>query len=412
MGVVYRARQTELNRLVALKVMLAGLHAGSQGLARFRTEAEAVARLQHPNIVQVYEVGEYQGHPFFSLELVEGGCLADRLDGTPLAPRRAAELVHTLARAVHVIHQRGVIHRDLKPGNVLLTADGVPKVTDFGLAKFLDAEVGQTQSGAILGTPSYMAPEQAAGGTRGVGPATDIYALGAILYELLTGRPPFRGPTPLDTVLQVVSDEPVAPRRLQRKVPRDLETICLKCLDKNPSRRYPSAEELANELNRFLRGEPVRVQRPSMFTLAWYWLRRPERMRAAGLIQFWMAMFSATYSFVWLAGLSTADLDRTLVNGTIGGLWLALGALGVWVGLRTIAGRLWAILVGSAISLFVLYAELAPMLGWKDSGVRAVNIVRTLSVLLLPVLLHCFALIAYVVNRESVSGRSNVIGRR
>jgi serine/threonine-protein kinase len=254
MGVVYRARQTSLNRLVALKVILAGGHAGPDERARFRREAEAVARLQHPNVVQIHEVGEHGGTPFISLEFVAGGSLDKKINGTPLPASQAAQLVETLAGAVHAAHEQGIIHRDLKPANVLLTVDGTPKVTDFGLAKRLPGQAagsagepaalatdGQTQSGAIVGTPSYMAPEQAGGKSKDIGPAADVYALGAILYELLTGRPPFRAETPLDTILQVVSTDPVPPRRLQAKVPRDLETICLKCLQKEKSKRYGSA---------------------------------------------------------------------------------------------------------------------------------------------------------------------------
>jgi serine/threonine protein kinase len=195
MGVVYKAQQKSLNRLVALKMIVSGAHASEQEVARFRAEAGAVARLQHPNIVQIYEVGEHDGKPFFSLELVDGGSLAERLNGTPLPGRQAAELIKTLARSAQAAHERGIVHRDLKPANVLLTADGTPKITDFGLAKRLDVSTGQTQSGTILGTYSYMAPEQASGKNREVGPAADVWALGAILYECLTGRPPFNGPT-------------------------------------------------------------------------------------------------------------------------------------------------------------------------------------------------------------------------
>src|SRR5262245_4003610 len=231
MGVVYKARQVGLNRLVALKMVLAGGYAGPEALARFRSEAEAIAALQHPNIVQIHEVGESGGLPYFSLEYCPGGSLAQKLDGTPLPPKQAAELVETLARAMHAAHQAGVVHRDLKPANVLLAADGTPKVTDFGLAKRLDTGDGPTKSGAVMGTPSYMAPEQAADG-KAVGPAADVYALGAILYELLTGRPPFRAATSLDTILQVVSEDPVPPSRLNAQAPRDLETACLKCLEK------------------------------------------------------------------------------------------------------------------------------------------------------------------------------------
>jgi serine/threonine protein kinase len=264
MGAVYRARQVSLNRPVALKVIRAGAQARPEDLMRFRAEAEAVARLRHPNIVQIYEIGEHEGRPYLALELVDGGSLAQRLGGTPLPPRQAADLLTQLAEAVHAAHQARVVHRDLKPANVLLSGGGVPKMTDFGLAKLLDADTGQTRSGAILGTPSYMAPEQATGRNKDVGPATDIYALGAILYETLTGRPPFTGATVLDTLEQVRSQEPVPPRYLQPKVPRDLETICLKCLRKDPGRRYGSARELAEDLRRFERGEPIHARSYSL----------------------------------------------------------------------------------------------------------------------------------------------------
>jgi len=259
MGVVYKARQVKLDRIVALKMILSGEHARAAELARFRTEAEAIARLQHPNIVQIHEVGEQDGKPFFSLEFCAGGSLERKLNGTPLPPREAAQLVETLAGAMQAAHERGVIHRDLKPANVLLSADGTPKITDFGLAKKLD-DVGQTASGAVMGTPSYMAPEQAGGQSRVAGPAADIYALGAILYECLTGRPPFKAATTLDTVLQVLEREPVPVCLLNPKVERDLETICLCCLEKDPQRRYPSAVALATDLARFLRGESISIR--------------------------------------------------------------------------------------------------------------------------------------------------------
>jgi WD40 repeat protein len=273
MGVVYQARQVGLNRLVALKMILAGGHAGPDDLLRFRGEAEAVARLKHPNVVQVYDVGEAGGLPYFSLELVEGGSLDRTLAGTPLPPPAAAALVETLARAVAAAHAAGVVHRDLKPANVLLARDGTPKVTDFGLAKKLDA-AGPTATGAVMGTPSYMAPEQAGGRSSEVGPACDVYALGAILYECLTGRPPFKAPTPLDTILQVLSDEPVPPRRLQPKTPRDLETICLKCLCKQPGQRYDGALALAEDLRRFQAGEPVRARPAGALERGLKWVRR------------------------------------------------------------------------------------------------------------------------------------------
>jgi tRNA A-37 threonylcarbamoyl transferase component Bud32 len=277
MGVVYKARHLKLDRVVALKMILAGAHAGAQELARFRTEAEAVARLHHPNIVQIYEIGEEGGKPFLSLEYVEGGSLERKLNGTPLPPRAAAELVEKLARAVAAAHERGVIHRDLKPGNVLLAADGTPKVTDFGLAKKLDDLAGATQSGAILGTPSYMAPEQAGGRSKEIGPAADVYALGAILYECLTGRPPFKAATALETILEVLEREPVAPRLLSPVVPRDLETICLKCLEKLSARRYADAAALADDLGHWLRDEPIAARRPAWGERAGRWVRKQRR---------------------------------------------------------------------------------------------------------------------------------------
>src|SRR5262245_29779783 len=263
MGVVFKARHLRLNRVVALKMALAGSYAGPHERERFRREAEAVAALRHPNVVQVYDVGEAAGRPYFTMEFLEGGSLAHRLTGTPQPARQAAQLVATLAGAVQAAHQSGVVHRDLKPGNVLLTADGTPRISDFGLARRLDTDGGLSWTGTPLGTPSYMAPEQALGQAHAVGPAADVYALGAILYELLTGRPPFRAETAAETLRQVVSQDPVPPSRLNAKVPRDLETICLKCLHKEPRLRYASAAALAEDLRRFLLGEAI--------------LARPER---------------------------------------------------------------------------------------------------------------------------------------
>jgi WD40 repeat protein/Tfp pilus assembly protein PilF len=280
MGVVYKARHHALQRIVALKMILGGGHAGGASLDRFRTEAEAIARLQHPNIVQIHEIGQHDGLPYFSLEFCDGGSLEKKLAGTPLPPREAAALVEKLARAMQAAHDKGVIHRDLKPANVLLAAEGTPKITDFGLAKKLDAEpgaspaAGLTQTGAVMGTPSYMAPEQAGGKSKELRPSCDIYALGAILYECLTGRPPFRAATPLDTIMQVVSEEPVPPAQLNAGVPRDLETICLRCLEKEPQRRYASAHELALDLTRFLDGMPVQARAVTSWERCWKWVKR------------------------------------------------------------------------------------------------------------------------------------------
>jgi serine/threonine protein kinase len=256
MGVVYKARQDGFNRIVALKMILAGDHAGTEDLARFRAEGEAIARLHHPNIVQVYDIGEHEGRPFFSLEYCSAGSLSERIRTQPPSPGEAAALIEVLARAMQAAHVRQIVHRDLKPGNVLIDENGTPKITDFGLAKRLD-EVGRTRSGAIMGTPSYMAPEQASGRAWEVGSSVDIYALGAILYELLTGHPPFEAPTALEILLQVAANEPQPPTDLRPDLPRDLEAICLKCLEKDPKHRYATAGDLADDLQRFCAGEPV-----------------------------------------------------------------------------------------------------------------------------------------------------------
>ncbi len=329
MGVVYRVRHQQLNRVVALKMIRAGAHADAQDLQRFLAEAEAVAKLRHAHIVQLYDYGQHNGLPYFTLEFVAGGSLQGTLRAGPLLHQDAARIVEQLAHGMHHAHEHGIVHRDLKPGNVLLQmaagearpADSpgkpptrnlqsaVPKIADFGLVKRLQSVNALTASGAVMGTPSYMAPEQASGDGKRVGPAADIYALGAILYECLAGRPPFQGPTIMDTLQQVQNSEPVPPRRLQPNVPRDLETVCLKCLRKEPHKRYASAAELAEDLRRFQAGEPIQARpvgpveratkwvrrRPAVATLmaclllllsgtvaagAWYWLDRADRAAA------------------------------------------------------------------------------------------------------------------------------------
>jgi WD40 repeat protein/tRNA A-37 threonylcarbamoyl transferase component Bud32 len=284
MGVVFKARQKTLNRMVALKMILAGQLATEAEVQRFRAEALAAAQLDHPGIVPIYEVGEHAGQHYFSMGFVEGDSLAARAKDGPLPPREAAGLMEQVARAVGYAHQQGIIHRDLKPANVLLDRDGRPKVTDFGLARMVASESHLTVSGQVVGTPSYMPPEQAAGKGESVGPAADVYALGAALYCLLTGRPPFQAATVMETLKQVLEQEPVPPRQLNAAVPPDLETICLKCLQKEPTRRYASAEAVAADLAHFLAGEPIRARPVGRVERLWRWCRRnPALASATGL---------------------------------------------------------------------------------------------------------------------------------
>ena len=290
MGVVYRARQVSLNRILALKMVRAGRLATPDDLFRFRLEAEAAAHLDHPHIVPIYEVGEHEGHHYFSMKLIDGGNLATQASRFRADPRASARLVATVARAVHYAHRRGILHRDLKPANILLSGAKddppdrlIPHVTDFGLAKRVETgDAGVTSSGSIVGTPCYMAPEQAEGRREAITTAVDVHALGAILYELLVGVPPFRSDSVLETLRQVREQEPTRPRSINRRIPRDLETIVLKCLEKSPLARYPSAEALADDLDRWLAGLPIQARPASGFERVAKWARR--RPTAAALL--------------------------------------------------------------------------------------------------------------------------------
>ncbi len=313
MGIVFVVEDPDLQRRVALKVMRPDLAANPSARERFRREAESIARLRHENIVQIHEIGEQNGEPYLTLEYVGGGSLAQKLAAGPLPPGQAAALVETLARAMHHAHEHGIVHRDLKPGNVLFDENGAAKISDFGVAKQLDAATAHTQTGAILGTPSYMAPEQAEGGQDAVGPATDVYALGAILYETLTGRPPFRGPTVLDTLAQVREREPVTPRLLQPSVPRDLETICLKCLQKEPRKRYLSAADLAEDLQRFRERRPVCARRAGSLERLAKWMRRRPALAALGAVST-LALVSLFTGSLWYQAKLRLAVNETEAN--------------------------------------------------------------------------------------------------
>ncbi len=313
MGVVYLARQAALKRLVALKMIRGAGEASADQLERFHTEAEAVARLQHPNIVQIFEVGEYERNPYFALEFVDGPSMAAALTDREWSPAESAEVVETLARAVHHAHQKNIVHRDLKPANVLMMADGTPKVTDFGLAKRIEESAsGQTHTGAVMGTPSYMAPEQAAGHIHLIGPATDTYALGAILYQCLTSKAPFRGDSILDTLEQVRTLDPVLPSKSRPGMPRDLETICLKALAKDPAARYPSALAMAEDLDRFRRGEPILGRREPFVRAA---LRKARRHALKLVVA--AAIVVVAVTVIGAVALSRSNRERRDLEGRV-----------------------------------------------------------------------------------------------
>ena len=296
-GVVYRAHQKSLNRTVALKVLGLGPWTTETHLKRFRREAEAAASLQHPGIVPIYEVGERDGQCYFSMKFVEGGQLDEVVRRAPISIRQAAELIAKVARTVHYAHEHGILHRDIKPGNILLDTKGEPQLTDFGLARLVEAESTVTRTMEVMGTPSYMAPEQAAGETQNSANATDVYGLGAVLYQLLTGHPPFAGGTTYETIKLLLETEPRQPRLLNPKIDRDLNIICLKCLEKDPKRRYSSALALAEDLEHWLRHEPIRAHRTGIFTRGRKWVRRKPAI--AAVITLSLALAVAIAWNVW-----------------------------------------------------------------------------------------------------------------
>src|SRR6266508_1824309 len=296
-GVVFRARQKSLNRTVALKVISLGQWASKVHLKRFRREAEAAASLDHPCIVPIYEVGERDGQCYFSMKSVEGGQLDEVVRRAPISIRQAAELIAKLARTVHYAHEHGILHRDIKPGNILLDAKGEPHLTDFGLARLVETESTMTRTMEVLGTPSYMSPEQAVGNNAAVGSVTDVYGLGAVLYQLLTAQPPFAGGTTYETIRLLCDTEPRNPRALNPKIDRDLSTICLKCLEKDPKRRYPAALALAEDFEHWLKHEAIQARRTGVFTRGKKWVRRnpTSALLAASLI----ALATAAGWIVW-----------------------------------------------------------------------------------------------------------------
>ena len=296
-GVVFRARQKSLNRTVALKIIGLGQWATKAHLKRFRLEAEAAARLEHPGIVPIHEVGERDGSCYFSMKFVEGGQLDEVARREPMPIRRAVELIAKVARTVHYAHEHGILHRDIKPGNILLDAKGEPHLTDFGLARLVESESSVTQTLDVLGTPSYMAPEQAVGNNAAVSSATDVYGLGAVLYQLLTGQPPFAGGTTYETIKLLLDTEPRQPRLLNPKIDRDLSTICLKCLEKDPKRRYSSALALAEDLGRWLKHEPIVARHTGVFTRGRKWVRRNPT--SALLVAYVVALAAAAGWIVW-----------------------------------------------------------------------------------------------------------------
>jgi serine/threonine-protein kinase len=372
MGVVFKALQQNLNRVVALKMVLSGSLSKPEEVRRFRTEAESTACLRHPHIVTVHTVGERDGCHYFSMDFIDGPSLAQRLSAGPLPGRVAARYLITIARAIHHAHEHGILHRDLKPSNILFDSTDQPHVTDFGLAKRFGGDCRHTRTGSVMGTPSYMSPEQAAGRNKDLSPACDVYGLGALLYEMLTGRPPFRAETPLDTMLQVIEREPAPPRLLNPKIDRDLEMICLKCLEKEPRRRYKSGEELAKDLERFLNGDSISAR---SFNLVDRLARTLERSQYDVEFRSYGTMLLAFAPFVILLELTVTFLIVTRQSS----LWLPVAQLsriaflGVlyWrfrpKGLRsanTAERQMWSVWIGYIVACTVIAIAYRLQVGW------------------------------------------------
>ena len=429
MGVVYLAHDNQLKRRVAIKMVLCGTHSSESMRNRFRSEAEAIARLQHPHVVQVYSWGQQDSLPYLVMEYIQGDRLDRKIAGQPQPPSDAAHLVMLLARAVHSAHRVGIIHRDLKPANILLappstepalnTVYGFPKVTDFGLARLSGDSPAQTATQELLGTPSYMPPEQAEGKAKDLGPSADIYSLGTILYELLTGRPPFVGVTIFDILEQVKNQEPLPFNRLRIHVSKDLETICLKCLQKDPQKRYASAEELADDLQRFLEGRPIVARPISTLDSIWRWCHRPERVREAGIFTVTAGIIFIFWTLTGMALLPFGGIPQArpweAFYCFLTVLCLVFFPM-ILVGMQVIAHKAVALWAGLGASLFGLTFTLGMALqsffpfSFDFGGVYASFQTRTtvfclLSFLvLILVLMYAVALLAYYSNRERLGG--------
>ena len=370
MGVVYKARERGLNRVVALKMILASEWASAEEVRRFQAEARATARLRHRNIVAIHEIGEESGRHFFAMDFVEGESLSAILVARgPLVSEQAARWMVAIAEAVHHLHEQGIVHRDLKPSNVVIDSAGEPVVMDFGLAKVFDSEHGATRSGAILGTPSYMSPEQAAGRNSLISARSDVYGLGAMLYEMLSGRPPFREATPLDTLVQVIEGEPTLLRQLRSTIPRELELICFRCLEKNPARRYASARDLAADLTRFLQGEPIEAHRGGWSHAVVRWVRRqPSLAVHLAALSCALVVVQMRYWFPETAD-ATDSVVHSLVMFVLGTWWLASI---LWQQLLSDDRRANASRVGTIITDVTLFTAALACSGWTNGTLLVV----------------------------------------